>query len=208
MHVRAHMRANRCTQNIQILWASLTALTITPSLALAAQATPSEVALENCQQRLETELPGTAIELIPGLELSNLVLIRWQTDRGISGFCRVTSTGEIVEFINPYALPRGQRPIESLIVFETDEYTVRVLRLVEQLYLTVYDRTASEVELDRALAQVTESDDRTTYTNLLGQTTYQAIVSSEGEYHLVIQSRGVTTYEASGEAITLAEPRL
>ncbi|WP_416673893.1 hypothetical protein [Egbenema bharatensis] len=202
------MRANGCTQNgLRASLVSLAALTIIPSLAPAAQATPSEAALESCQQRIATELPGTAIELIPGLELFDLTLIRWQTDRG-SGFCRVTSTGEIVEFINPFALPRGQRPIESLIIFETDEYTVRVLRLVEQLYLTVYDRAASEVELDRALAQVTESDEQTIYTNLLGQTRYQAIVSSEGEYRLVIRSRGVTTYEALGEAIAVTEPRL
>jgi hypothetical protein len=210
------MRADWCIQNIQniqniqrILWASLAALAITPSLPLAVQATPSETALESCQQRIATELPQASIELTPGLELFNgLTLIRWQVDRGISGFCRVTSTGEIVEFVNPYALPRGQRPIESLIAFETDEYTVRVLRLVEQLYLTVYDRTASEIKLDRALAQVSESDEQTTYTNLLGQVIYQAIVSSEGEYRLVIRSGGVTTYEALGEAILLAEPRL
>ncbi|PSB19777.1 hypothetical protein C7B76_06865 [filamentous cyanobacterium CCP2] len=182
------------------------AFAIVPSLAFAGNATPLEVALENCEQRIEAELPGSTIEFTPGLELLNgLVLLRWQTDRGIAGFCRVTSDGSIVEFVNPYALPRGQRPIESLVFFETDEYTVRVLRLVEQIYLTVYDRTASKIELDRALAQVIETENGTIYTNLLGRVTYQAIVSPEGEYRLVIQSAGRTTYESEGSPSPLQE---
>jgi hypothetical protein len=204
INLRADMHTNKHTN--RLLRAIPAALAIVPSLTLPAHTTPSEVALENCQQRVAAELPGGTIELTPGLELLNgLSLLRWQTDRGVSGFCRVTFEGNIVEFVNPYALPRGQRPIESLVVFQTDEYTVRVLRLVEQLYLTVYDRTASKVELDRALAQETISDDGAIYTNLLGRTTYQAIVSSEGEYRLVIQSAGRTTYEAQGSPVPLQE---
>jgi hypothetical protein len=92
-----------------------------------------------------------------------------------------------------------------LAAFETDEYTVRVLRLGEQTYLTVYDRTTSKIELNRALAQTIDSAEGTVYTNLLGRQRYQAIVTTAGEYRLLIQVGGRITYDAEGSSLSSQE---
>jgi hypothetical protein len=204
VQTKAHKFIQRMTRSFFF------AAAIVPSLSFAVHATPvesgSETGVEICRQRIETELPGSAIELNSGLDLLNgFILLNWRTDRGVAGFCRVTAEGQIVEFVNPYALPRGQRPIESLAAFETNDYTVRVLQLGEQTYLTVYDRTTSKIELDRALAQAIVSDEGVVYTNLLGRRTYQAIVTSAGEYRLLIQSGGRITYDAEGGSLSSQE---
>jgi hypothetical protein len=112
----------------------------------------------------------------------------------------------IVEFVNPYAVPRGQRPIENVVAFQTEAYTVRIMRLAEQFYMNVYNRRTNRVELNRELIRATNSEEGMIYTNLLGQRRYRSIVSLDGGYRLVISwgNRGVV-YDQEGEVLEDSE---
>lgn len=171
-------------------------------------AVPLEAVLQPCQQRVEEAFPGTGaeeIELTSGSVLPNgTVVVRWQTTRGIAGYCRVVAEdGAIVDFFHPYAVPRGQRPIETVFAFQTDDYTVRVVRSLEQLYMNVYNRRTDRVELNRELVRSTDSDAGTTYTNLLGQRFYRSIVLPDGSYRLMISlGSSLVVYDQVGQALT------
>lgn len=167
-------------------------------------AVPLQSAEQTCQQRLEEELPQTEVELDPGSALPNgTVVIQWQTNMGIRGSCRVAvEDGAIVEFVNPFAVPRGQRPIENVVAFQTEEYTVRIVRLSDQLYMNVYNRRTDRVELNRQLVRAANSDEGTTYINLLGSRRYRASVSADGGYRLVISlGDRLAVYDQVGELL-------
>lgn len=184
---------------IRKLLTALATIATVFSLASVGNAVPSEAALQSCQMQLERELPGTFAEFIPGLELpGEIVVIQWQTAMGGQGFCRVTQTGEVLEFTNPYAVPQGQRPIESLLAFETDRYEVRVFWLLERLHMNVYNKSTRRVELNRVLAAEVEAETGTTYTNVLGRLKYEVVRLPEGEYRLVIQSGDRILYDEAG----------
>lgn len=160
-----------------------------------------EAALENCQKRIASEVPEE-VELNTRLDLpQGAILIHWQTTTGLAGHCRVTFDGSnMIEFVNPYAIPRGQRPIESIAAFQTNEYSIRIIRLADQLYMNVHNRKTNRVELNRALVHSIESDEGTTYFNLLGPVVYRATVSPDGEYRLVISRDDRPFYEATGSS--------
>lgn len=174
-------------------------------------AVPSDAVLQTCQKRVGEELPETNVEAVEfdrGSELPNeTVVIQWRAATGIAGYCRVaTDDGAMVEFVNPYALPRGQRPIENVMVFQTDDYTVRVVRLSEQLYMNVYNRRTDRVELNRELVRSFNSEEGTTYTNLLGQRLYRSIVLPDGTYRLVISfGSRLIVYDQVGHSLANPE---
>lgn len=187
----------------QTLLPIFAAIGIVPSLALVAEAAPSEAALQACRTQVEKAFPQANIELTPGLELLNSIFtIQWQTETGIEGFCRVTQAGEVLEFTNPYAVPEGQRPIESLAAFQTDRYEVRIFRLLDRLHMNIYNKATRRLELNRVLIAAAEAETGTTYTNLLGWTKYEATISPTGEYRLTIQSSNRTLYDAEGIELT------
>lgn len=164
--------------------------------------------MQQCQNWVEADLPGTQIQIRPdSAGLGGTSIIHWQAN-GIAGFCRVTPTGEVVEVVNPYALPRGQRPIESIVAFQTDDYAVRIMRISEQLVLNVHNKKTNRAELNRVPVLVTESEANTTYSNLLGLVTYQAIVSADGTYRLVIQSVDRLVYDQAGVPLDVSSPSI
>lgn len=175
----------------RVVWVSMIWTACVLSLTSVA-AIPSDAALQICQKRVEEELPETDLDAVKfdrGSELPNeTVVIQWRVSTELAGYCRVaTDDGAMVEFVNPYAVPRGQRPIENVVAFQTDDYTVRVVRLSEQLYMNVYNRRTDRVELNRELVRSFNSEEGTTYTNLLGQRLYRSIVLPDGTYRLVIR---------------------
>lgn len=179
------------------------AFSLTSAMAGGA-AVPLQPTLHTCQQRVEEELPQTEVELDPGSALPNgTVVIQWQTNTGMRGSCRVAvDDGTIVEFVNPYAVPRGERPIENVTAFQTEEYTVRIVRLSDQLYINVYNRRTDRVELNRQLVRAANSEESTTYTNLLGSRRYRAIISADGGYRLVISlGDRLVVYDQVGELL-------
>jgi len=194
-------------QSKPTVWLSIVWATFAFSLTSVA-AVPLEAALQTCQQQVKEAALGSSaeeIEFTPGSELPNgTVVIQWQTAEGIAGYCRVApEDGAIVDFFNPYAVPRGQRPIETVFAFQTDEYTVRVVRLLGQLYMNVYNRRTDRVELNRELVRSIQSDAGTTYTNLLGQRFYRSIVSPDGSYRLMISlGRSLVVYDQVGQGVT------
>lgn len=187
--------------SVSIAWTTV-AFSLTSMAAVPLQ--PVQV----CQQRVEEELPDAGVELNPGTELPDgTVVIQWQTHTGISGSCRVAvDDNTLVEFVNPYAVPRGQRPIENVAAFETEAYTVRVLRISAQLYMNVYNRRTDRVELNQQRVRATTSEAGTTYTNLVGARRYRAIVAADGSYQLVI-SLGSTlvVYDQTGNSLEKPE---
>lgn len=178
------------------------------SLARPAMANSLQTATSACQERAAADLPDFEIQVIPTLALPDGSFnLRWETstgergNEGIHGTCRATADGDLIEFVNWYAVPRGQRPIESIAAFETDDYTVRIVRLSEQLYMDVYNKRNSRQELSRVPVRWEDSEDGTTYSNLLGQMIYQATLSTEGEYRLLINFGDRTLYDEVGSAI-------
>lgn len=191
----------KCVVLVSLVWTTL-AFSLTSVAAV-----PLEAALQACQQQVEAESSGTRVEEIeftPGSELPNgTVVVRWQTARGITGYCRIApEDGVIVDFFHPHAVPRGQRPIETVFAFQTNEYTVRVVRLLEQLYMNVYNRRTDRVELNRELVRSTQTDEGITYTNLLGQRLYRSIVSPDGSYRLQISlGSSLVVYDQVGQSL-------
>jgi hypothetical protein len=196
----------------EILSTSITALSVGGfiailfSLPLSAIANPAEIALQQCQQRVAEDLPGTSGQFQPHPQQPNgTVVIHWQTNPHATGYCRVDGeNGTVIEFVNPYAVPRGQRPIETMLAFQTTDYSVRVVRLVEQLYMNVYNRKTNRLELDRGLVRVTQTDTGILYTTVLGHQTYQAIVSdvpSDDRYRLVILAGHNSIYDEAGGSL-------
>ncbi len=191
----------------QTLFSILTVVATVPSLALSVEAAPSEAAMQACQAQLDATVPHRTVEFTPGLELLNgsMITLQWQTDDGTEGLCRVTPQGDVVEFTNPYALPVGQRPIESVLALQTDRYEVRIVRLMERLYMNVYNKTTRRVELNRVLTTALETDGSTTYRNLLGWVKYEVTVSPEHDYRLLIQSGTRMLSDEPGTALEVGQ---
>ncbi|HEY9661253.1 MAG TPA: hypothetical protein V6C65_22595, partial [Allocoleopsis sp.] len=74
-------------------------------------------------------------------------------------------------------------------------------RLMERLYMNVYNKTTRRVELNRVLTATTETDGNTTYRNLLGRVKYKITVSPESEYRLVVESGTQMLSDEPGTAI-------
>lgn len=191
----------------QTLLSILTLFATLPSLSLSAKAAPSEAAMQACQAQLDAVIPHRTTELTPGLALldGSMITIQWQTDSGAEGLCRVTPLGEVLELTNPYALPQGQRPIENVLALQTDRYEVRILRLMERLYMNVYNKTTRRVELNRVLTATTETNGNTTYRNLLGRVKYEITISPESDYRLVVESGTQMLSDEPGTAIEAGE---
>lgn len=172
------------------------------SLPSSLRASSLEAGLQGCQQRLAEELPNRSAQFDSPTESPNgTVLVHWQVE-GISGYCRVTADdGKLIEFVNPYAVPRGQRPIENILAFQTPDYTVRIVRLGEQLYMNVYNRRTKRVELNRGLVYATDAEVGTLYTNVLGQRLYRSIVTADGGYRLEIWAGRNSVYDQTGSSL-------
>lgn len=195
---------------MQNKWVGLVSIAWVIAFSLTSVAAePLPLALQACQGRVEEELPETAVELNPGSELPNgTVVVQWQA-ANVTGSCRVAvEDGALIEFVNPYAVPRGQRPIENVTAFQTADYSVRIVRLSEQLYMNVYNRRSDRVELNRELVRVTPSEEETTYTNLLGQRRYRAVISGTGNYRLVINLGSLVVYDQVGNALETPAARI
>lgn len=195
------------TSVVTSVTASVTA-SIVISFPRPAVASALQTATTACQERAAADLPDLEIQVIPTLALPDGSFnLRWQTSieqrehEGIHGTCRATADGELIEFVNWYAVPRGQRPIESVAAFETDDYTVRIVRLSEQLYMDVYNKRNSRQELSRVPVRWEDSEDGTIYSNLLGHMVYQATLAPDGEYRLLINFGDRTLYDEVGSAL-------
>jgi hypothetical protein len=178
------------------------------SLPLSASASPTETALQRCQQRVTEELPGISGQFeLNSEQINGTVLIHWRVNANTAGYCRATvEDGTLIEFVNPYAAPRGQRPIETILAFQTADYTVRIVRLAEQLYMNVYNRNTDRLELNRGLVRSTPTEAGTLYTTVLGNRIYQSIVADEqienstgdDRYRLVILAGRNPIYDEAG----------
>jgi hypothetical protein len=130
------------------------------------------------------------------------IVIHWHINANAAGYCRVSvEDGTVIEFVNPYAAPRGQRPIETILAFETADYTVRIVQLTGQLYMNVYNRKTDRVELNRGLVRSTQSEEGTLYTTVHGTRVYQSIVDTEGRYRLVILAGRNSVYDEVGSSL-------
>jgi hypothetical protein len=181
------------------------------SLPLSAIASPAEIALQRCQQRVTEELPGINDQFQPNFQPNpqqpnGTILIHWQANLDATGYCRVDGDGTVIEFVNPYAAPRGQRPIETVLAFQTADYTVRIVRLTEQLYMNVYNRKTDRLELNRGLARSSQTEEGTLYTTVLGNRVYQSIVADDqtdaDRYRLVILAGRNPIYDEAGDSFS------
>ncbi|NJR59787.1 MAG: hypothetical protein HC769_13635 [Cyanobacteria bacterium CRU_2_1] len=172
---------------------------VVPGFALAALAQPAETGSLGCQRLVEERSPDAEIQVIPMESLDNIFILEWQTSLGLSGSCRVNQDGIVVEFSEQYSVPRGERPIETIVLFETDRYVVRIIRQNGQLAMNIYNKSTDRVELRAIPVQATDSDEGTTYSNPAGAINYAATVLSDGAYRLIINRGDRTLYNEQGQ---------
>jgi hypothetical protein len=65
-----------------------------------APSTPTQAALVGCRSRVERQL-GTQIQVSPGSQNQDgTYRVNWQADTGAAGYCRVSSNGNVVQYVN------------------------------------------------------------------------------------------------------------
>ncbi len=112
------------------------------------------------------------------------------------------------DITNPPASPPNQAQ-ENILMFDTDDYAVRVYRQNGELYMNLFDKRTTALVFQNTPAEVmlprSADDNWRSYVNSRGEFQAFARIAPNRATELEIRSNGVQTYRANGHNATGAD---